>query len=102
MGEDAVAELKAEFTKFDENGDGSIESAELKTVMNNCGKFPTDELLTQMVAEADTDKNGTIEFAEFVVMFTNLVKGEDEQEGQVVKEEDVQEGNVVSNDSPAI
>ena len=101
LGEDAVTELKAEFSKFDENGDGSIEAVELKTVMNNCGKFPSEDVLNSMVAEADTDKNGTIEFNEFVVMFTQLVK-EEEQEHLVVEEEDEQNSNVVGYDSPAI
>ena len=76
--DEALKELKAEFSKFDDNGDGSIESAELKTVMNNCGKNPTDEVLKDMIAEADSDHNGTIEFAEFLVMIAKLA-GDDEQ-----------------------
>ena len=47
--------------------------------MNNCGKNPTDEVLKNMIDEADRDKNGTIEFAEFVLMIAKLA-GNDEQD----------------------
>ena len=39
--------------------------------MRRIGERPTDKELTDMVAEVDEDKSGTIEFNEFLQMMAN-------------------------------
>jgi len=58
-------ELKAIFDEFDVNGDGHIQRAELRNVMQKMGQSPTDEELMAMFAAADADKDGAIDFEEF-------------------------------------
>ena len=70
--EEKIAAMKEAFYKFDENGDGNITTSELGTVMNNLGKFPSEEELQTMINEVDVDKNGTIEFEEFVTLMKKL------------------------------
>ncbi len=55
-------ELKAIFDEFDVNGDGHIQRAELRNVMQKMGQSPTDEELMAMFAAADADKDGSIDF----------------------------------------
>ena len=73
LSEEQIAGFKEEFNKFDENGDGTITTDELSVVMNNLGQHPTEQQLKDMVAEVDMDKNGTIEFGEFIVMMAKLL-----------------------------
>ena len=75
LSEEQVAEFKEEFNKFDENGDGTVTTEELAVVMKNLGQNPTEEQLKDMVEEVDIDKNGTIEFGEFIMMMTKLMGG---------------------------
>jgi Ca2+-binding EF-hand superfamily protein len=51
---------------FDRNGDGNIELSELRDVMSSLGPPPSDVELNAIIAAADTDGSGTIEFEEFV------------------------------------
>mmetsp|Transcript_22886 Transcript_22886/g.47475 ORF Transcript_22886/g.47475 Transcript_22886/m.47475 type:complete len:520 (-) Transcript_22886:80-1639(-) len=76
LSDEQVAEFKGEFNKFDENGDGTITTEELSVVMNNLGQHPTEQQLKDMVEEVDIDKNGTIEFGEFIVMMAKLMGAE--------------------------
>ncbi|GMI44563.1 hypothetical protein TrCOL_g2357 [Triparma columacea] len=86
LSEEQVAEFKEEFNKFDENGDGTITTDELAVVMKNLGQNPTEQQLKDMVEEVDIDKNGTIEFGEFIMMMTKLIGSADATES--VKEAD--------------
>ena len=47
---------------------GTIDADELGTVMRSMGHQPTEEEIEDMINEADTDGNGTIDFAEFIEM----------------------------------
>jgi len=69
--EQQVEEFKEAFSEFDIDGDGTITTQELGTVMRRIGERPTDKELTDMVAEVDEDKSGTIEFNEFLQMMAN-------------------------------
>ena len=44
---------------------------ELGTVFRRLGERPSDKELKEMVDEVDIDKNGTIEFEEFLTMMAN-------------------------------
>ena len=47
---------------FDKDGDGFITLDELRTVMTNIGEKISEEEIRDMIEEADTDKNGVVDF----------------------------------------
>ncbi|KAL3859433.1 hypothetical protein ACJMK2_009654 [Sinanodonta woodiana] len=67
-----IEELKEAFSLFDKDGDGSITTDELGTVMRNLGQFPSEEELKQMLKEIDIDGDGTFSFEEFVQVMANM------------------------------
>ena len=50
-----LAEFKEAFGLFDNNGDGSIEAAELGVVMKSLGQTHTEEELVNMIRLVDQD-----------------------------------------------
>jgi len=61
-------DVKAAFRVFDYDNDGSISKEELREAMVNLGQRCTEEEFAVMFAEADKNKNGRIDFDEFVDM----------------------------------
>ena len=74
--EEQIAEFKEAFSLFDKDGDGTITTKELGTVMRSLGQNPTEAELADMINEVDADGNGTIDFPEFLTMITSLWKSE--------------------------
>ena len=68
------------FSLFDKDGDGTITTKELGTVMRSLGQNPTDSELQDMVNEVDADGNGTIDFPEFLTMMARKMKDTDSEE----------------------
>ena len=60
--EEQIAEFKEAFSLFDKDGDGTITTKELGTVMRSLGQNPTEAELQDMINEVDADGNGTIDF----------------------------------------
>ncbi|KAI9322862.1 hypothetical protein BX666DRAFT_2023292 [Dichotomocladium elegans] len=58
-------ELKEAFDAFDTDGSGCINAEELMTMMKQLGDGITLDEAQKMIAEADSDKSGGIDFAEF-------------------------------------
>ena len=52
-------ELRQAFRLFDKDGDGSISTDELGTVMRNLGQFPNSDELNTMLKEIDIDGKST-------------------------------------------
>ena len=49
------SEMREAFRLFDKDGDGSISTDELGTVMRNLGQFPSSDELSTMIKEIDID-----------------------------------------------
>lgn len=60
--------LKQTFDDFDKDGNGQLDISELAQVLTafSKGKKPSDAEVSKIFAIADKDKNGTIEFEEFL------------------------------------
>ncbi|KAI8422063.1 hypothetical protein MSG28_009960 [Choristoneura fumiferana] len=74
--EEQIAEFKEAFSLFDKDGDGTITTKELGTVMRSLGQNPTEAELQDMINEVDADGGMiNVAFARFVglVFGKNLV-----------------------------
>ncbi|TVT99350.1 hypothetical protein EJB05_55283 [Eragrostis curvula] len=78
-GEQMLAFQEA-FSLFDKNGDGCITMEELAAVTRSLGLDPSDEELTDMMREVDTDGNGIIDFHEFLSLIARKMKDGDGDE----------------------
>ena len=70
--EDDVAHA---FKVFDRDGDGLITADELRLTMNNLGEPLTEAEVKAMIAEADLDGDGKINFSEFKNLMATKMKG---------------------------
>jgi calmodulin len=61
-------EMYQAFKVFDKDGNGFICREELKEAMQNLGEQLCDNDIDEMIAEADLDKNGLIDYQEFICM----------------------------------
>ena len=65
---------------FDKDGDGSVTTKELGTVMRSLGQNPTQAEIEDMINEVDADGNGNIDFPEFLAMMAKKMKDVDSEE----------------------
>jgi len=63
-----------------QDGDGTITTTELGTVMRSLGQNPTEAELQDMINEVDVDGSGTIDFPEFLTMMAKKMKDSDSEE----------------------
>lgn len=73
LSEEQLNEMREAFMLFDKDGDGTISSLELGSVMRSLGQKPTDDELKDMINEIDSDNNGLIDFNEFRAMMSKRV-----------------------------
>ena len=59
---------------FDKDGDGTITTKELGTVMRSIGRTPTEAELQDIIDEVDGDGNGVVDFQEFLTMMAGEIK----------------------------
>jgi len=78
--EEQIGEFKEAFSLFDKDGDGTITTKELGTVMRSLGQNPSEAELQDMINEVDKDGNGTIDFPEFLSLMTRKMKDTDTEE----------------------
>ncbi|RDB26625.1 Calmodulin [Hypsizygus marmoreus] len=77
LSEEQIASFKDAFSLFDRDNDGTITTFELGTVMRKLGQDPTDAELQSMINEVDVDRNGTIDFKEFLNMMARSLQDMD-------------------------
>ena len=75
-----TTEFKEAFSLFDKDGDGTITTKELGTVMRSLGQNPTEAELQDMINKVDADCSGSIEFPEFLTMMSRKMKDNDSEE----------------------
>ncbi|MCJ1479366.1 hypothetical protein MMC13_008051 [Lambiella insularis] len=63
---DVEEELQRAFQVFDQDNNGTISADELRNVLKSLGEAHTDEEINDMMHEADLDRNGSIDYKEFV------------------------------------
>uniref|UniRef100_A0A8C2V4R1 EF-hand domain-containing protein n=1 Tax=Chinchilla lanigera TaxID=34839 RepID=A0A8C2V4R1_CHILA len=80
LNEEQVAEFKEAFSLFAKDGDGTITTKELGTVMRSLGQNPAEAELQDAINEVDADDNGTIDFPEFLTMMARKMKDTDSKE----------------------
>merc|ERR1719504_482893 len=78
--EEQGGRVKEAFSLFDKDGDGTITTKELGTVMRSLGQNPTEAELQDMINEVDADGNGTIDFPEFFNLMARKMKDTDSEE----------------------
>jgi len=64
--DDAEADLKAAFMVFDKDNNGYITRDELKSAMQIIGETLTDRDLDELLRTTDHDKDGKINYEEFI------------------------------------
>ena len=62
---DQIAELRKAFDVMDANKDGVVTKDELKNLLKGLGEDVTDEVVDEMIAIADTNNDGKVQFEEF-------------------------------------
>ena len=72
--EDQIAEAKEAFSLFDRNGDQTITTKDLGTVIRALGKNPTEAELQDIINEVDSSGTGTVEFPDVLNLLATRLK----------------------------
>lgn len=62
------------------DGDGTITTRELGTIMRSLGQNPTEADLQDLISQADSDGNGLIDFPEFLSIMARKMRDTDSEE----------------------
>ncbi|KAK9749889.1 hypothetical protein RND81_02G158100 [Saponaria officinalis] len=73
-------ELKDVFRHFDLNQDGKISAAELRRYFATTGEIVSQEEAQEVIDELDSDKDGMLEFNDFVKLMDMKEEGGDNEE----------------------
>ena len=78
--DEQIIEFREAFQAFDKDGNGSITTRELGTVMRSLGQNLSEAEIKEMIDIVDEDKNGTIDFQEFLNLMARKMKIIDKEE----------------------
>ena len=82
--EEQIAEFKEAFSLFDKDGDGTITTKELGTVMRSLGQNPTEAELQDLVSQVEADQGATITLTQFLGIMARRL--EDSQADEDLRE----------------
>mmetsp|Transcript_65673 Transcript_65673/g.182754 ORF Transcript_65673/g.182754 Transcript_65673/m.182754 type:complete len:149 (+) Transcript_65673:135-581(+) len=82
LDEQFIQKCREAFNTFDQDGSGTIDTQEMKLLLEAIGEAPTKEELFRFMADVDEDGTGEIEFAEFLQAFEKQRGG-----AQVIEDE---------------
>eukprot|EP00928_Gymnodinium_smaydae_P089274 TRINITY_DN73263_c0_g1_i1.p1 TRINITY_DN73263_c0_g1~~TRINITY_DN73263_c0_g1_i1.p1 ORF type:complete len:149 (-),score=64.18 TRINITY_DN73263_c0_g1_i1:156-602(-) len=82
LDEGFIQKCREAFNTFDTDGSGTIDTEEMKLLLEAIGEAPTEEELFRFMADVDEDGTGEIEFAEFLQAFEKQRGG-----AQVIEDE---------------
>ncbi|KAL8026354.1 hypothetical protein ABFX02_14G021100 [Erythranthe guttata] len=74
LNKEQIVEFQEAFTMFDKDGDGRITIEDLATMMRCLDQNPTQRELHDIMNEIDLNRNGTIEFDEFLDHMSKNIK----------------------------
>lgn len=80
-----MQEYKKHFASFDVDGNGHIDENELRQIVKNLGEFEALQKLPQIIAEVDLNRNGTIEYEEFLHIMGKVSAGTASKDSSFVK-----------------
>ena len=72
-----LAEFKELFDKFDSDSSGHLDREQFKKALDEAKVDLTDSQLTDFITSVDTDKNGVIDFNEFIQIMNVNAETED-------------------------
>ena len=78
--DEQIIEFREAFQAFDKDGNGSITTKELGTVMRSLGQNLSEVEIKEVIDEVDEDKNGTIDFQEFLSLMARKMKIVDKED----------------------
>jgi len=78
--QDQLREFKEGFNIFCKDDSGQITAEKLGNMMKSLGFSMTDQEIEDMIAEADTDQKGAIDFPEFLAVFVRKMSDVDPEE----------------------
>ena len=73
------------FDMFDKDGNGEIETSELKSVLTAMGRKPDPKEMEEFYTKLDADKNGTISKKEFMDVMNEMYSVSQEKVDEVVE-----------------
>ena len=78
-----IQNYKEIFAEFDKDGDGTLATKYIGTIMRSLGQSPTEDELKRIIIEVDADGSGFMDFSEFLTMMADYIK----EEGTDTKED---------------
>jgi calmodulin len=78
-----IQKCREAFNTFDADGSGTIDTQEMKLLLEAIGENPTEEELFRFMADVDEDGTGEIEFAEFLRAFEKQRGGQTSLEDEL-------------------
>ena len=77
LSDEKLTELRAAFDVFDKDKSGSISIKELGTMLRTFGQNLTKLELIKMIEEIDENKDGTVDFKEFLYLMVEYPKSKE-------------------------
>lgn len=77
LDKDEIESFKKAFALFDKDSSGSIQTDELRAVINSLGQDVPGHVMKQMISVMDVDNSGEIDFNEFIKLMLTIPKLDD-------------------------